>query len=216
MRRDRVRRRRSNNHSSSSMAERVPRERLLPPPATPPADRIPPPRRAPCRMRWLRRGPSFDGLLRTTLAPSLPTQSNLVRRFPSTAPTRRPSPPSGSKRRPARSGLQPPRLAQGQDQTQDASAPTLARQAAQVHLSRDSAPTDRTYWLIVARNQETGEIKYFPSSAPRAPPSKRSWTWPLPAPTSSTCSASLISPKERGWCGSGNVGSSRGVRRVAG
>lgn len=38
--------------------------------------------------------------------------------------------------------------------------------AAQVHLSRDSAPTDRTYGLIVAQNPDTGEIKYFLSNAP--------------------------------------------------
>jgi SRSO17 transposase len=38
--------------------------------------------------------------------------------------------------------------------------------AGQVHLQRDGEPTDRTYWLIVARNLETGEIKYFVSNAP--------------------------------------------------
>jgi SRSO17 transposase len=38
--------------------------------------------------------------------------------------------------------------------------------AEQVYLSRDGAPTDRTYWLIVARNLETHEIKYFVSNAP--------------------------------------------------
>lgn len=38
--------------------------------------------------------------------------------------------------------------------------------AAQVHLARNGAPTDRTYWLIVAKNQETGEVKYFISNAP--------------------------------------------------
>jgi SRSO17 transposase len=27
-------------------------------------------------------------------------------------------------------------------------------------------PTDRTYWLIVARNVETAEVKYFVSNAP--------------------------------------------------
>ena len=48
---------------------------------------------------------------------------------------------------------------------------TLAAQrwlvkAAQVHLSRGGVPTDRTYWLIVARNQDTGEVKYFLSNAP--------------------------------------------------
>ena len=39
--------------------------------------------------------------------------------------------------------------------------------AAQVYLQRDDGrPTDRTYWLIVARNVETGEVKYFVSNAP--------------------------------------------------
>jgi SRSO17 transposase len=38
--------------------------------------------------------------------------------------------------------------------------------AAQVHLSRDGVPTDRTYWFIVAQNLDTGEIKYFLSNAP--------------------------------------------------
>ena len=38
--------------------------------------------------------------------------------------------------------------------------------AAQVHLQRDGRPTDRTYWLIVARNADTGEVKYFVSNAP--------------------------------------------------
>jgi len=38
--------------------------------------------------------------------------------------------------------------------------------AAQVHLSRDGAPSDRTYWLIVAQNVATGEVKYFLSNAP--------------------------------------------------
>jgi SRSO17 transposase len=38
--------------------------------------------------------------------------------------------------------------------------------AAQVYLSRDRRPTDRTYWLIVARNGRTGEVKYFVSNAP--------------------------------------------------
>jgi SRSO17 transposase len=53
---------------------------------------------------------------------------------------------------------------------------TLARQtlapqtwevrAAQVHLQRDGRPAERTHWLIVARNLETGEVKYFVSNAP--------------------------------------------------
>jgi SRSO17 transposase len=46
--------------------------------------------------------------------------------------------------------------------------------AGQVHLvdtrhkpsSGHSEPTDRTYWLIVAKNESTGEIKYFVSNAP--------------------------------------------------
>jgi SRSO17 transposase len=38
--------------------------------------------------------------------------------------------------------------------------------AAQVYLSRDGRPTDRMYWLIVARNVRTSEMKYFVSNAP--------------------------------------------------
>ena len=45
--------------------------------------------------------------------------------------------------------------------------------AAQVYLVKHKdgkaycpIPTDRTYWLIVAHNQQTGEIKYFISNAP--------------------------------------------------
>lgn len=38
--------------------------------------------------------------------------------------------------------------------------------AAQVHLARGGSPTERTYWLIVARNVQTKEIKYFVSNAP--------------------------------------------------
>ncbi len=46
--------------------------------------------------------------------------------------------------------------------------------AAQVHLSRDGTGgeafgkpvADRTHWLIVAKNRETGEVKYFVSNAP--------------------------------------------------
>ena len=38
--------------------------------------------------------------------------------------------------------------------------------AAQVYLSRDGRPTDRSYWLIVARNVHSGEVKYFASNAP--------------------------------------------------
>jgi SRSO17 transposase len=40
--------------------------------------------------------------------------------------------------------------------------------AAQVHLVNKGYPTDRTYWLIVAWNQSTGEYKYFISNAPPA------------------------------------------------
>lgn len=42
--------------------------------------------------------------------------------------------------------------------------------AAQVHLQRDGRPTERTYWLVVARNVQTGEIKYFVSNAPPRTP----------------------------------------------
>jgi len=39
--------------------------------------------------------------------------------------------------------------------------------AAQVYLQRDDGrPTDRTYWLIVARNVDSDEVKYFVSNAP--------------------------------------------------
>ena len=49
---------------------------------------------------------------------------------------------------------------------QTLSPQTWKIKAAQVHLQRDGKPTDRTYWLIVARNVETGEVKYFVSNAP--------------------------------------------------
>ena len=49
---------------------------------------------------------------------------------------------------------------------QTLSPQTWKIKAAQVHLQRDGKPTDRTHWLIVARNVETGEIKYFVSNAP--------------------------------------------------
>ena len=45
-------------------------------------------------------------------------------------------------------------------------AQTWQVRAAQVYLSRDGRPTERTYWLIVARNPATGEVKYFVSNAP--------------------------------------------------
>jgi SRSO17 transposase len=38
--------------------------------------------------------------------------------------------------------------------------------AGQVYLLRDGQPTERSYWLIVARNLATGEVKYFVSNAP--------------------------------------------------
>jgi SRSO17 transposase len=38
--------------------------------------------------------------------------------------------------------------------------------AAQVHLQRDGKPTDRTYWLLAARNVQTDEVKHFVSNAP--------------------------------------------------
>jgi SRSO17 transposase len=38
--------------------------------------------------------------------------------------------------------------------------------AARVHLVRGGKPTARKYWLIVAKNVKTGEIKYFLSNAP--------------------------------------------------
>jgi SRSO17 transposase len=49
---------------------------------------------------------------------------------------------------------------------QTLTAQTWDVKAAQVHLQRDGRPTERTYWLIVARNVETGEVKYFVSNAP--------------------------------------------------
>jgi SRSO17 transposase len=38
--------------------------------------------------------------------------------------------------------------------------------AGRVHLVRDGRPTVRKYWLIVAENVKTGEVKYFVSNAP--------------------------------------------------
>ena len=38
--------------------------------------------------------------------------------------------------------------------------------AARVHLVQDGNPTQRKYWLIVAKNEKTGEVKYFVSNAP--------------------------------------------------
>jgi SRSO17 transposase len=38
--------------------------------------------------------------------------------------------------------------------------------AGQVYLVRNGELSDRTYWLIVARNAATGEVKYFISNAP--------------------------------------------------
>jgi SRSO17 transposase len=54
--------------------------------------------------------------------------------------------------------------------------------AARVHLvnaldvGRPSIPTDRLYWLIVARNPRTNEIKYFVSNAPANMPLKKMMT----------------------------------------
>lgn len=45
--------------------------------------------------------------------------------------------------------------------------------AAQVHLVRNGQATARTYWLIVARNEATGEVKYFVSNAPVNTPLER-------------------------------------------
>jgi SRSO17 transposase len=42
----------------------------------------------------------------------------------------------------------------------------LAR-AGRVHLVRDGLPSQGKYWLMVARNQRTQEVKYFVSNAPR-------------------------------------------------
>jgi SRSO17 transposase len=38
--------------------------------------------------------------------------------------------------------------------------------AGRVHLVQDGRPTPRKYWLIVAHNVKTGEVKYFVSNAP--------------------------------------------------
>lgn len=45
--------------------------------------------------------------------------------------------------------------------------------AAQVYLLRDRRPTRRTYWLIVARQPATGEVKYIVSNAPARTPLER-------------------------------------------
>jgi SRSO17 transposase len=42
--------------------------------------------------------------------------------------------------------------------------------AGQVYLLRDGEVTQRSYWLIVARNARTGEVKYFVSNAPADTP----------------------------------------------
>ena len=49
---------------------------------------------------------------------------------------------------------------------QTLSPQTWKIKAAQVHLQCDNRPTPRTYWLIVARNVQTAEVKYFVSNAP--------------------------------------------------
>ena len=38
--------------------------------------------------------------------------------------------------------------------------------AGQVYLLRRGGLSERTYWLVVARNVATGEVKYFLSNAP--------------------------------------------------
>jgi len=45
--------------------------------------------------------------------------------------------------------------------------------AGQVYLLRRGELSDRTYWLIVARNLATGEVKYFISNAPADTPVER-------------------------------------------
>jgi SRSO17 transposase len=45
--------------------------------------------------------------------------------------------------------------------------------AAQVYLMRRRQPTERTYWLIVARDPATGEVKYLVSNAPADTPLER-------------------------------------------
>ena len=55
---------------------------------------------------------------------------------------------------------------------------TLAEQewevrAGPVYLLREGHVTERTYWLIVARNAATGEVKYFVSNAPPETPLER-------------------------------------------
>jgi SRSO17 transposase len=45
--------------------------------------------------------------------------------------------------------------------------------AGQVYLLRRGQPSARTYWLIVARNVATGEVKYFVSNAPPDTPLER-------------------------------------------
>lgn len=45
--------------------------------------------------------------------------------------------------------------------------------AAQVYLLRQRRTTTRTYWLIVARNVATGEVKYFVSNAPARTPLRK-------------------------------------------
>jgi len=45
--------------------------------------------------------------------------------------------------------------------------------AGQVYLVRRGELSDRTYWLIVARNVKTGEVKYFLSNAPADTPMEK-------------------------------------------
>jgi SRSO17 transposase len=93
--------------------------------------------------------------------------------------------PNGRKPGPARKGKRADRLARHSPAFwgQPWRPVTLRRQtlgdqvwrvkAAQVHLIRKRRATDRTYWLIVARNAATGEVKYFVSNAPADTPLER-------------------------------------------
>ena len=84
--------------------------------------------------------------------------------------------------------------------------------AAQIHLQRDDRPTDRTYWLMVARNVETDEVKYFVSNAPPHTSLEKllsrragtaAGTWSTPSAWSRPRSASAISREGVGWGCSG-------------
>jgi uncharacterized protein (DUF3820 family) len=85
--------------------------------------------------------------------------------------------PKGKKPGPARTGRRADQLARHSPAFWDQpwrpvtlKRQTLADQvwqvkAAQVYLMRKRQATDRTYWLIVARNAATREVKYFVSNA---------------------------------------------------